>query len=205
MGRERSRSPSRDTSRHRKSKRSHRDPSPDRNNDSRHSRKTAAEQGIDAAKARLREKLSTAITDLRDPKYTASSTETIDHHRMQTLNLSAAEAIKRQDAINDIESSGFTPASFSSTRKGHAQNLSKPSSALSDHEKAMFGADWQSKALQKNLNIEEKKQDDDGDVIEIPVEPSFSLAHPRFSEDPQIRHQRWLQLFKERRKELLTS
>uniref|UniRef100_A0A914YEB8 Uncharacterized protein n=1 Tax=Panagrolaimus superbus TaxID=310955 RepID=A0A914YEB8_9BILA len=199
MGRDRSRSPSR----HRKSKRSHRDPSPDRD-DNRHSRKTKAEQGIDAAKARLREKLSTAITDLRDPKYTASSTETVDHHRMQTLNLSAAEAKTRQDAINDIESSGFAPASFSSTRKGNSHNLSKPSSSLSDHEKAMFGADWQSKALQKNLNIDEKKQEDD-DIVEIPSEPIFSLAHPRFSEDPQIRQDRWLQLFKERRKELLTS
>uniref|UniRef100_A0A914QF03 Uncharacterized protein n=1 Tax=Panagrolaimus davidi TaxID=227884 RepID=A0A914QF03_9BILA len=70
----------------------------------------------------------------------------------------------------------------------------------------MFGANWQSKALQKNLNIDEKKQQNDNDdIVEVPIEPSFSLAHPRLSEDPQIRQERWLQLFKERRKELLTS
>ena len=40
----------------------------------------------------------------------------------------------------------------------------------------MFGAQWQSKALQKDLKTDEKTEDD---VIEIKAEPAFSLAHPR--------------------------
>lgn len=78
---------------------------------------------MDAAKARLRDKLSTAIIDLRDPKYSASSGEVVDYHRMQTLNLSASEYKTRQEAIDSIETSGFSPAAFHSTRGGSSSHV----------------------------------------------------------------------------------
>uniref|UniRef100_A0A7E4ZXG9 Pre-mRNA-splicing factor SYF2 n=1 Tax=Panagrellus redivivus TaxID=6233 RepID=A0A7E4ZXG9_PANRE len=168
------------------------------------------------AEASIREKLTTAANDLRDPKYTTKSGE-VDHHRLQTLNLSHSEQTRRKDIINAIASDtgGFTPGTFVSSRSARNQNAKKSGqlsgnvSGLTDHEKAMFGAQWQSKALarEKNLNVEEKTEeskDETPDVYEVPTEAD-TLAHERFSEDPKVRQERWLNLFRERRRNLLAG
>uniref|UniRef100_A0AC34Q3J4 Uncharacterized protein n=1 Tax=Panagrolaimus sp. JU765 TaxID=591449 RepID=A0AC34Q3J4_9BILA len=77
---------------------------------------------------------------------------------------------------------------------------------LTDHEKAIFGAQWQSKALEKNLKLTEKSEEKiDEPSNDDKNERDYSLAGEIFYEDPKIRQERWLKLFKERRREVLSN
>ncbi|KAE9555904.1 hypothetical protein FO519_000884 [Halicephalobus sp. NKZ332] len=159
--------------------------------------------GAEAAKARLHEKLSTAISDLKDPKYTTTiSADRIDHHKFQSLNLSAAEARIRQEEINKIESDGFVQTEFKSSKSSKNHQPSS-SSTLTDHEKAMFGAQWQSKALEKNLKTTDKKEKEQEKRETKDDEPSYPLAGEIFYKDSEAEQAGWLQLFKERRRQVL--
>ena len=90
------------------------------------------------------------------------------------MNLSAAEARIRQDEINKIESEGFIQNEFKSSRD--SRNKQSSSSGLTDHEKAMFGAQWQSKTLEKNLKTTEKKDKEQEKRETKDDEPGYSLA-----------------------------
>nr|CAD2170379.1 unnamed protein product [Meloidogyne enterolobii] len=178
--------------------------------------KNEIQKGIEKAKNRLKSSLNEAIDS-------GSSLEYSQGIRLRQEKQDASEildSVSRHAAIERIEEPGFKPCSFksdadsarmSSTTTKSSENTTNlfTSSSITHHDRAMFGPLWASKQIaEKSKNKKEvvKKRDKDENKEENKKEEAtvlasrFPLAHEKLSEDPEARNQRWLELFRERRR-----
>lgn len=138
----------------------------------------------------MRDKLNTAITDIKRMEQTAEPEQSSKGRWLQYClpccsfilgyTLTVADTLKRNTQINQIEEAGFTPAAFISKRGGKKDQIEvlracsvKFYSSLQqkhdDHESAVFGPMWKSKELAKKLEKQEKKPVVQLDLNSIPM------------------------------------
>ncbi|TKR81771.1 hypothetical protein L596_015594 [Steinernema carpocapsae] len=192
MGRRRSRSPKgsrRERSRDRDSYSSrHHDDYEGQSSSSR-----SATRGLEAMKNRMKNSLDEALRE------TAASASTSSlEARSNEYSFSAAESAQRTREIEriDKETGGFKPTQYKSTAGGAGGRVRKDGTGLSEaekkqreHETAIYGP-----SSRPMPALEEKPSE-----IERPKERVVELAHPKLSEDPEVRRKRWLALLQDQR------
>ncbi|KAI6191266.1 hypothetical protein M3Y97_00209800 [Aphelenchoides bicaudatus] len=185
-------------------KHSKRDRDYDQKHDSKGGSSKSLQKEIDLHKKTMADRLNSAIDDIKQMEQ--SEHETKRHNDDYPLTIS--ETLKRNTQIDRIEQSGFTPATFVSSR---SHRKTKDEQVHEDHEGALFGAAWKTKELSKKLasKNETAKKSVKLDSIPMPTgvssDPDFNdfpLAQKWLNTDPNERQERWKKLFLDQRRQL---
>uniref|UniRef100_A0A8R1XT24 Uncharacterized protein n=1 Tax=Onchocerca volvulus TaxID=6282 RepID=A0A8R1XT24_ONCVO len=155
---------------------------------------------IEMMKSRMRSALESAQSKIGDV------VETRGLPSESHLNdLTIAETVARHRNIELIEEEGFHQSTFVSSAGGaggrvrkedvtdHASMVTKKED---EHDKAMFGPKWRD--AEKRYSDEKRET-----IADVEVDKEMPLANARFYEDPAIREERWLKIYRERRTKLL--
>ncbi|KAL7074452.1 hypothetical protein ACQ4LE_006483 [Meloidogyne hapla] len=194
------------------------------------SSKKEIQKGIEKAKNRLKSSLNEAIDDGRNLENSRPTQLRQEKHDSSDIidSVSLQAAIERIEEPgfrpcsfkSDADSARSVIFLFlfshihsfifkSSTTKGsETASTLFTSSATTQHDRAMFGPLWASKQIaEKATNkkeavkkrTDEKPDEEKKEETNVPAS-RFPMAHEKLSEDIEVRNQRWLQLFRERRK-----
>ncbi|EFO26369.2 hypothetical protein LOAG_02119 [Loa loa] len=156
---------------------------------------------IELMKSRMRSALESAQAKMDD----VVEARGLLNESHLTMDLTVTETVARHRDIERIEEEGFHQSTFISSSGGAGGRLRKEDATdriamvtkkEDEHDKAMFGPKWRD--AEKGYSDEKRET-----VTDVEVDKETPLANARFSEDPAVREERWLKIYRERRAKLL--